>query len=605
MIMKKNTYFLCLVSRFSCLVSCLLFLASCEEWSMKQIENQLQTTDLSIQDARSFVYDMAASDYAIVADNKANIALALSLDEDSTAYKALQQIKTDKCFSDEASADMYVPAFLKNLYPQLSVGAQAVVNYTQMSGKSTYQKPFATASAYTLTEDDYKAIWGGRGAAYIAPKAVENIPAFLASKFPTATEGKIMVLTYEYSEQEPDTIYPPLPYVCTVAQLLEAKEKVEHQITGTVGTVRSTISGRFYLVDDNGVDSIYVYGLTDEEGNKVWKDKGLKEGDLITVKGKYNDEAAEPQLKNAIYVDHTPANAPRRAAKNETTTTKTTIYQLINGVWTAYTNDQVKGVVILPQEVYDALGSTSVKDPQATIDIFLRNRYPYAKMDDDYFVVYVNASGATTGDDFIYDGTHFVLKSGLTAETMNFLLKQDKGWVADISTFLNEPFIGHGQGDFVLQNVLLTGGLNYVWKYDASYGMKASAYYQSTNNPSEAWLVSPAIRLKKAKNPALIFDMTQKYAGNFAEECKVFVSTDYEGDVTTCTWTQLPYLTNEDGTLNVPDGSSWTFQSSGEMPLTDYIEKTIWIGFRYTSNESHSATWEIKNFLVHEIETEE
>ena len=604
MIMKKNTF----VSRFSCLVClalCALFLSSCDEWSMKQVENQLQTTDLSIQDARSFVYDMAASDYALVADNKVNIALALSLDEDSTAYKALQQVKADKCFTDEASADMYVPAFIKNLYPQLSVGAQAVVNYTQLSGKSTYQKPFATASAYTLTEDDYKAIWGGRGAAYIAPEAVDNISAFLASKFPTATESKIMVLTYEYREQNPDTIYPPLPYVCTVAQLLEAKEKEEHQITGTVGTVKSTISGRFYLVDDNGVDSIYVYGLKDEEGSNVWKDKGIQEGDQITVKGKYNDETGEPQLKNAIYVDHTPANAPRKAAKNETTTTQTAIYQLINGVWTVYTNDQVKGVIILPQEVYDALGSTSVKDPQATIDIFLRNRYPYASVEDDYFVVYVNASGATTGDDFIYDGTHFVLKSGLTAETMNFLLKQDKGWVADISTFLNEPFIGHGQGDFVLQNVLLTGGLNYVWKYDASYGMKASAYYQSTNNPSEAWLVSPAIRLKKAKQPALIFDMTQKYAGNFAEECKVFVSTDYAGDVTTCTWTQLPYLTNEDGTLNVPDGSSWTFQSSGEMPLTDYVEKTIWIGFQYTSNESHSATWEIKNFLVHEIETEE
>ena len=583
-----------------------LVLTSCDEWSMKQIENQLQTTDLSIQDARSFVYDMAVSDYAIVADNKTNIALALSLDEDSTAYKALQQIKADKCFTDEASADMYVPAFLKNLYPQLSVGAQAVVNYTQMSGKSTYQKPFATASAYTLTEDDYKAIWGGRGALYIAPTTEDQLPDFLASKFPTAVENKIFVLTYQYSEQEPDTIYPPLNYICTVKELLEAQETVEHQLTGYIGAVTSKISGRFYLKDTpDGADSILVYGITDEDGNKVFSQMGMATGDQITLKGRYAASETEPQIKEAVLVNHSPANAPRRAAKSETTVTKTAIYQLINGVWTAYTNDQVKGVVILPQEVYDALGSTSVKDPQATIDIFLRNRYPYASVEDDYFVVYVNASGATTGDDFIYDGTHFVLKSGLTAETMNFLLKQDKGWVADISTFLNEPFIGHGQGDFVLQNVLLTGGLNYVWKYDASYGMKASAYYQSTNNPSEAWLVSPSIRLKKAKNPALIFDMTQKYAGDFAQECKVFVSTDYDGDVTTCTWTQLPYLTNEDGTLNVPDGSSWTFQSSGEMPLTDYIEKTIWIGFQYTSNESHSATWEIKNLLVHEIETEE
>lgn len=601
MIMKKNIFFSSLVS---CLAFSALFLTSCEDWSMKQIEKELKTTDLTIQDARSFVYDMTAQDYAAVADNKTNIAIALGLDDDSTAYRALQQVKTDKCFTDEASADTYIPAFLKNLFPQLSVGAQAVVNFTQLSGKSTYQKPFNAASAYTLTEDDYRAIWGGRGADYLAPTAETQLPDFLASKFPTATEGKIFVLTYQYSEQEPDTIYPPLPYICTVKELLEAEETVEHQLTGYIGTVTSKISGRFYLKDTPaGEDSILVYGITDEEGNKVFSKMGMKTGDQLTLKGRYAKTETEPQIKDAVLVGHTPANAPYRVAAE--TTQKSAIYQLVNGVWAEYTNDQVTGVVILPQEVYDALGATSVKDPQATIDIFLRNRYPYAKVDDDYFVVYVNASGATTGDDFIYDGTTFVLKSGLTTETMNFLIKQGKGWIADISTFLNEPFIGHGQGDFVLQNVLLTGGLNYVWKYDASYGMKASAYYQSTNNPSEAWLVSPSIRLKKAKKPALVFEMTQKYAGNFAEECKVFVSTDYAGDVTTCTWTQLPYLTNEDGSLNVPDGSSWTFQSSGEMPLTDYVEKTIWIGFKYTSNESHSATWEIKNLLVHELEAEQ
>ena len=55
----------------------------------------------------------------------------------------------------------------------------------------------------------------------------------------------------------------------------------------------------------------------------------------------------------------------------------------------------------------------------------------------------------------------------------------------------------------------------------------------------------------------------------------------------------------------MPDGGSWTFISSGEMPLTDYIDQTIYIAFKYTSSASASATWEIQNFLVHEIPTEE
>ncbi len=594
--MKKYIFNLALVS---------LLMSSCADWSMHQVERELKETDLSIQDARQFAYELDASDYASVSKNEENIALALSLDSDSVAYRALLAVSTNKCFSDEASADVYLPAFLKKLYPQLSVGAQGAITFRQNTGKTTYQKPFASSTAYNLTDEDYKTIWGGRGADYLAPTAEAKIPDFLSAKFPTAADSKIFVLTYRYSTEEPDTIYPPLPYECTVAQLLEAKETVEHQLSGVVGKVTSTLSGRFYLVDGN--DSILVYGLTDEDGNRVWKDKGIQQGDFITVKGKYSGENTEPQLVGAVYVSHIPANTeaanrmPQRiVAAERVIANKTTIYQRQNGVWVLYTNDQVKGVEILPESVYEALGTTVVSDPATTINIYLKNKYPYAAEEDDYLVVYM-VSGGSTADDFVFDGTDFVMVSGYGDEVMNFLLKKDKGWQADISTYLNEPFLGHGQGNFVLQNVLLSGPLTYVWKYDASYGMKASAYYGG-NNAAEAWLVSPAIKLKKAKKPSLIFDMTQKYAANFAEECKVWVSTDYAGDVTACTWKQLPYLQNEDGTLNVPDGSSWTFQSSGEMLLTDYIEQKIWIGFQYTSSDAASATWEIKNLLVHEIE---
>ena len=62
---------------------------------------------------------------------------------------------------------------------------------------------------------------------------------------------------------------------------------------------------------------------------------------------------------------------------------------------------------------------------------------------------------------------------------------------------------------------------------------------------------------------------------------------------------------NADGSLNVPDGGSWTFISSGELPLTDYIGQTIYIAFKYTSSATASATWEVKNVLVHELDAED
>lgn len=592
------------MKKYIYLVLTLCLLASCDEWSMQQIEKELKTTDLSITDARQFAYTMESSDYLKVSSNTTNIALALSLDEDSTAYKALQAIGKNKYFTEDASADMYVPAFMANKFPQLSTGAQCQVTYLLWEGKSVASDLFYSGTAYSLVKEDYKAIWGGRGAQYLTAGSEPRVPAFLASKFPTATENKIILLTYEYVNAEPDTIYPDLPYECTIAQLLEAEETVEHQLRGVVGTVKSAIYGRFYLMQ--GEDSLYIYGLTDEEGGKVWKDKGIQVGDSILIKGKLSLGSTEPMFNEAIYISHT-SNAPSAAARKgmrrlvaePDTITKSVPYIFKNGEWSVYTNDKYLAIEILPQEVYEGLRSTSVADPAKTINTYLKRKYPYALEKDEYLVVYMGSSLA--GDVFTYDGTDFIMDDGFTDETMTFVMK--KAWEADISTYLNEPFVGHGQGDFEIQNVLLTGSLSYVWAYSAQYGMKASAYY-STYNPSEAWLISPAIRLKKSKHPVLIFDQASKYAASFVNECFVMVSNAFTGDVTTTEWKQLAWNVDSLGNAIVPDGSSWTFQSSGNMSLEEYNEQTIRIAFKYTSSATAAATWEIQNLLVHELEVD-
>lgn len=587
--MKKSIFFLSALS---------LALVSCEDY---YVEKQMKHTTV-IEDVRAFEYTLEAGDYATIAKNASNVEMALAQDDDSVTYKALQQVAKEKAFNEIATADMFVPVFIANKFPQLSEGSSCYVTYTQNEGKPGYLVDFQNAVSYTMTADDYKSIWGARGAEYFTPSTIDQLPAFMSARFSTFEEGHIVVLTYNYADSEPDSLIYDLPYVCTVGQLLASREiGVEHQLSGTVGTIKSNIYGRFYLVD--GTDSIYVYGLTDEDGQKVWKDKNIQLGDAITVKGKYSETAeGEPRLIDNIYVSHTPANAPmRRAAKSARPATLTRVMILTAEGWTEYTNEAVTATIGLPVAVYDQIGSTSVADPQKTIDIYLHQAFPYANADEQYIVAYRGKSG-TTADVFLFDGTTFVMNTGFVEEVMSFLLK--KSWEADISTYYSEPFLGHGQGDFVIQNIALDG-LNYVWLYSALYGMKASAYASNTNHATEAWLISPGIRLKKAVNPALIFDQTQRYAANFAEECTVWVSTDYAGDVTTCSWTQLPWLKKEDGTPNVPDGANWTFISSGEMPLTDYIDQTIYIAFKYTSSASASATWEIQNFLVHEIPTEE
>ena len=162
--------------------------------------------------------------------------------------------------------------------------------------------------------------------------------------------------------------------------------------------------------------------------------------------------------------------------------------------------------------------------------------------------------------------------------------------------------MGEGQGKLTIQDVKLHEPLTYVWYYSAAYGMCASAFKDNASYESESWLVTPQIDLSRAKTPQFSFDQAFNKAPNFTEECAVFVSTNYNGDVTTCDWTQLEWNLNEDGTLNVPGGTSWVFQPSGYFDMSEYVGEKINIAFRYTTANGVSGTWEIRNLLLSEPE---
>ena len=170
------------------------------------------------------------------------------------------------------------------------------------------------------------------------------------------------------------------------------------------------------------------------------------------------------------------------------------------------------------------------------------------------------------------------------------------------SIYYKQAIAGEGQGKLVIQDVEIDPALSYVWKYDAKYGMKATAYVGGKNYPSKSWVVTPAIDLGRAKNPQLSFDQARKYGVEFLKECFVMASTDYAGDVTQCKWDTIPYNQDEEGNYLVPDGSSWNFMSTGELDLSKYVGQKVYIGFQYNSSELGSATWEFKNLLVAEPE---
>jgi hypothetical protein len=167
------------------------------------------------------------------------------------------------------------------------------------------------------------------------------------------------------------------------------------------------------------------------------------------------------------------------------------------------------------------------------------------------------------------------------------------GGTKPVEAIFSETFANSSQGNFTIQNVNLPSALSYIWIPTSSYGMKATAYYNSTNYDSESWLISPEIDLTGVTLPYLSFDYVTRYFTAPASDVSIMVSTDYvSGLPSTGTWTQIPFA--------FTNFSSWTFQNTSAIDISSVAAgKKIRIGFKYTSTSSKAGTWEIKNLLLY------
>ena len=142
-----------------------------------------------------------------------------------------------------------------------------------------------------------------------------------------------------------------------------------------------------------------------------------------------------------------------------------------------------------------------------------------------------------------------------------------------------------GQGDFTIEDGTLPDGLNFVWKFDSRYGMKATAFVSSNRFEAESWTISPLISLAGASNATLSFQHAGRYFdGNMKDFCTVWARE--EGG----SWKQITIAA-------YPDETNWDFIDASAS-LAEFANKTIQIGFKYTSTTETAGTWEFKNFKV-------
>jgi hypothetical protein len=624
-------------------LACVLLLASCEDTF---INKHLGGEEWAPTDVRTIDYTLTDADYSSIVGNKTNIELAKAecTAEDSSAYAAFLRIGENLAFNTQAPADLYVPAYLAAKYPQLSSGSLFNITYKNCEGAPAYLADFAATSKYTLSAADYEILWDGKtGIQYLTPATVGNLVNVLPDG---AEEGDILAVVYDYKSQEPmfeDDEEELLGFFdgtpaqrgfYTTSEAFAAYDNGDFDLNDSlrIGGVISRwfkksskfdtyhsvsffvadpVTGEehefeFYNCYTLGKDSFATYEFTDEY-NAICIDNQGREfhlGDTVVGAGTFTIYNGTYELNTNCYlVDWRPVSAttaaPKKAAAAAADGKVTVLYQFNGTKWVAYKHDGAT-VVALPEDVYQAVGYTYLLEKNKNIlTTFLAQNYPYAQAEDAYTVVYVaTKEGKYNAIEFVYDGATFVENLGISYNTTTFSLSDV--WGSTI--YYKQAIMGEGQGKLTVQDVKLTEPLTYVWYYSAAYGMCASAFKDNASYESESWLVTPQIDLTRAKTPQFGFDHAFNKAPNFEEECAVLVSTNYAGDVLTAEWTQLEWNLNEDGTKNIPAGTSWVFQHTGYFDFTPFVGKKIVIAFRYTTQAGVSGTWELKNLLLSEPE---
>lgn len=124
-----------------------------------------------------------------------------------------------------------------------------------------------------------------------------------------------------------------------------------------------------------------------------------------------------------------------------------------------------------------------------------------------------------------------------------------------------------------------------VWTSQSGY-VQGNSYFGGQVANTE-WLVSPTIDLTGESD--LKFQITQEldFAGD-TSLLKIYVSTDYSGDVLAATWDEIVLANSATGDM----------ASSEDYDFSAYDGQIINVAFRYESTDSDAARWRIESVKI-------
>lgn len=175
----------------------------------------------------------------------------------------------------------------------------------------------------------------------------------------------------------------------TVAEFLAAAVgDTQYRLSGVITKIAHATYGNLYLKDFSG--EVYVYGIKD------FTEKGLKEGDIITIVGKRADHKGTPQVAGAVLEKVVPVT-PITIADLLTKAVSAEVYYMITGEITNITNP-----------VY---GNHFLKEGDSTIEVY--GCYPGYGATGDFRKNLFADKGIKVGDQLSVIGTRGNNKDGV------------------------------------------------------------------------------------------------------------------------------------------------------------------------------------------------
>lgn len=481
-------------------------------------------------DVRILEYELIAEDYAAISGNVDNVSLA----EAQGLGTELQQLASKQMFSETLKASDFVPAFLNKKWYQLDEKSAIKVTYNLEADRPAYLDELSGAAMYTVSADDYEAVWKGEPYRYFTPSRplARNADAILKGAFPEAESGDLVALAYNYSPQEPaDFVEKAVPSLDENFNTFAAYEDI--QLNGWVNVA--------------------------EAGNNVWNAR-VYSGNAYPQFSAFNAPGDAIAWLITPEIDLSEAVSP------------TMSFDINLGYFAGYLLE-----VLISEDFYG-------EDPTAATWTDITHHFAFYNAGNSYTNLYV----AGVMDMSAYQSNNFRVAfryvgngpDGTTTTTQVDNVQIGAESTVTTSVLFSESFdVGLDDWD----NQTVQGSKE--WRstsYSGSFRAEYSAY--QTDGPQEGWLVSPAVSIPNTGASQLLIDLV---VGHQNAEClSVMLSEDYVDDVTTATWVDI---TSEFKFPVQPSGFSKEVPV-GAASLAAYKGKDVHIAFKYVGDGTDNKT---------------